>query len=142
MSGRSYLLAARIPMSRTAFETWLDGPEARERLSARAADGTSLARHRDGILEVYLYDYYEAPDVTATELRLLTAAGRLADAESPIMYWGGDVSWELPLPGMDPITVMLVGPEGSRVTTAYRLDEVLTWLRPAEEAFLAAMEDV
>ncbi|WP_433606786.1 hypothetical protein ACQP2P_31000 [Dactylosporangium sp. CA-139114] len=36
MSGRSYMLAARIPMSREAFEAWLDEPapgaEGRQRL--------------------------------------------------------------------------------------------------------------
>ncbi|WP_426512451.1 hypothetical protein ACPPVO_18590 [Dactylosporangium sp. McL0621] len=160
MSGRSYMLAARMPMSREAFETWLDepapGPEAiggatpggwappaapataRQRLAARAADGFTLARHREGMLELYLYDYHEDWDATQTELLLLAAAGRRAEAESAILFWGGSLYPDLPLGGDEPIAVLLAGPDGARFTDRYRLSAVLDHLRPVEAAFLAA----
>ncbi|MFI5914273.1 hypothetical protein [Dactylosporangium sp. NPDC051541] len=161
MSGRSYMVAARIPMPRAGFEAWLDTPvpaldaiagrdavwaewtpvegTPRERLTARAALGWTLARHVDGVLELYLYDYHHAPDVTQAELLLLAAAGRRATAGSAVMYWGGNVYPDLPLGGDEPIAVLLVGPDGARFTDRYRLAELLEQLRPAESAFLAAL---
>ncbi|MER7277142.1 hypothetical protein ABT369_22120 [Dactylosporangium sp. NPDC000244] len=162
MSGRSYMLAARMPMSREAFEAWLDEPApgveaianpgavwdewtpayasetARERLAIRGAAGFALARHRDGVLELYLYDYYYSPGVAQSELLLLAAAGRRAEAESAVMFWGGNVYPDLPLGGDEPIAVLLTGPDGARFTDRYRLSALLEHLRPVETAFLAA----
>ncbi|MFB9412363.1 hypothetical protein [Dactylosporangium matsuzakiense] len=161
MSGRSYMVAARIPMTRAGFEDWLDTPvpgtgaiadaetvwprwtplpgTPRARLTARAAQGWTLARHVGGVLELYLYDYHADAGTTQAELLLLAAAGRRATAETAAMYWGGNGYPDLPFGGDEPIAVLLTGPDGARFTDRYRRPALLAHLRPAETAFLAAI---
>ncbi|MFF5232853.1 hypothetical protein [Dactylosporangium sp. NPDC000521] len=109
-----------------------------ELLAARAAGGFTLARHRDGALEIYLYDYHADPYSTQTDLLMLAGAGRFADAGAPVMHWGGDVYPDLPLGGDRPLAVLLVDRDGARFTDHYPVGALIESLRPVEAAFLAA----
>jgi hypothetical protein len=111
-----------------------------DRLAERAAGGMTLARHRDGALEVYLYDYHGDTYGTQTELLMLAGAARFADADAPVMFWGGDVYPDLPLGGDLPLAVLLVDRDGARFVDRYPLDALLTGLRPVEAVFVAAGE--
>lgn len=190
MGGRSFMLATRMPMSRTGFDAWLGTPlpgldaidnpaamwtgwagqanqagepdwdltaiadspaavaairDARggtplQLLAARAAHGVTLARHHDGALEVYLYDYHGDVYGTQTELLMLAGAGRFADESAPVMFWGGDVYPDLPLGGDLPLAVLLVDGAGARFVDRYPVDALIGRLRPVEAAFLTAAE--
>ncbi len=109
-------------------------------LAARAAGGVTLARHRDGALEIYLYDYHGDEYGTQTDLLMLAGAGRFADEGAPVMSWGGDVYPDLPLGGDLPLAVLLVGAGGARFVDRYPVDALIGQLRPVEAAFLAAAE--
>ncbi|MDG6106694.1 hypothetical protein Daura_29010 [Dactylosporangium aurantiacum] len=181
------MVAARIPMPRAGFDTWLRTPlpgpdaianpaamwtgwaadgagtdwdltglagspaaaagirEARagtplQRLATRATRGVTVARHHDGALEVYLYDYHGDTYGTQTDLLMLAGAARFATADSPVLHWGGDVYPDLPLNGDPPLAVLLVGPSGARFVARFPLDAPITRLRPVEATFLAAAE--
>ncbi|MEU8076256.1 hypothetical protein AB0B31_12495 [Catellatospora citrea] len=114
-----------------------------ELLAARAAQGFTLARHHDGALEVYLYDYHAHTYGTLTDLLMLAGAGRFADddAEAPVVYWGGDVHPGLPFDGGSVLSVLLVGRTSARFTAAYSFAALAERLRPVEEAFLGAVVD-
>ncbi|MGV9313823.1 hypothetical protein ACWDR0_16780 [Streptomyces sp. NPDC003691] len=187
MGARSFMLAARIPMSREGFEEWLrtplpgldiiENPSAMytgwaadgtapdwdltgiaarypqavagiradlaktpgQLLAPRAADGGDLLRHRDGALEVYLYDYHGEETSTRTQLLMLAGAGRFTPpgTEAPVMYWGGDIDPGLPMPGDKPLAVLLVTAARSRFVADYPLDELNAELAPVEADFLA-----
>jgi hypothetical protein len=107
-------------------------------LAERATRGFTLARHHGGALEVYLYDYHGDAYTTQTDLLMLAGAGRFADAESPVLHWGGDVYPDLPMAGDPPLAMLLVSGAGARFTASYPLDGLLAHLRPVEAAFLAA----
>ena len=109
-------------------------------LAARAAQGVTVARHHDGALEVYLYDYHGEGYTTQTELLMLAGAGRFADAAAPVMYWGGDIYPDLPLGGDQPLAVLLVARASARFVDRYPVGALIAALRPAEAAFLAASE--
>ncbi|SNX66622.1 hypothetical protein SAMN06272735_8519 [Streptomyces sp. TLI_55] len=191
MGARSFMLAARIPMSRDGFDEWLrtplpgldiienpsamyagwaaDGaapdwdltetaahsPQAvagiradRDKtplqlLALRATGGFNLLRHRDEALEVYLYDYHGEATSTQTDLLMLAGAGRFAHrgTETPVMYWGGDIYPGLPVPGDEPLAVMLVTSTRARFVDTYPLDALITDLTPIETDFLTATED-
>ncbi len=112
-----------------------------DRLAQRAAGGTMLARHRDGALEVYLYDYHGDPYATQTDLLMLAGAGGFADggAESAVLHWGGHVYPDLPLGGDRPLAVLLVGPAGARFAYPHPVPALIEHLRPVEADFLAAV---
>ncbi|MFJ6727772.1 hypothetical protein ACIQPQ_23035 [Streptomyces sp. NPDC091281] len=113
-----------------------------DRLAARAAQGFTLARHRDEALEIYLYDYYDDAHRARTDLLMLAGVGRFAPgaAEAPVLYWGGDVHPGLPLPGQSPLAVLLVGAERARFTDRYPVGTLVADLGPVEAAFLTAVE--
>ncbi|RKE02741.1 hypothetical protein [Catellatospora citrea] len=113
----------------------------RELLAARAAGGFTLARHHDGALEIYLYDYHADTYGTLTDLLMLAGAGRFADAEAPVAYWGGDVHPGLPFDDGSVLAVLLVGRTAARFTAAYPFAALAGQLRPVEEAFLGAVVD-
>lgn len=114
-----------------------------ELLAARAAGGFTLARHHDRALEIYLYDYH--PDVhgTLTGLLMLAGAGRFADgdADTPVLYWGGDVYPGLPFDDHSVLSVLLVGRTAARFTARYPFAALTARLLPVEEAFLGAVVD-
>ncbi|MGW0659786.1 hypothetical protein [Streptodolium elevatio] len=113
-----------------------------ELLAARAAGGFTLARHHDGALEIYLYDYHGESSTTHTELLMLAGAGRFArpGTESPVMFWGGDVDPGLPPRGHLPLVVMVVVGSGpARFVETYPVHELTDSLRTVEQAFLAAV---
>jgi hypothetical protein len=107
------------------------------RLAARAAAGVTLARHHDGALEVYLYDYHGDVYGTQTDLLMLAGAGRFAEEGAAVMYWGGEVYPDLPLGGDRPLTVLLVEPGGARFVDRHPVGALIERLRPVEAAFLA-----
>ncbi|MEV4510329.1 hypothetical protein AB0K00_15345 [Dactylosporangium sp. NPDC049525] len=111
-------------------------------LAARAAGGVTLARHHDGALEVYLYDYHADVYGTQTSLLMLAGAGRFAETDeaTPVMYWGGNVYPDLPLGGDGPLAVLLVDRAGARFVDRYPLDALIGRLRPVEAVFVAAGE--
>ncbi|MEV0247134.1 hypothetical protein AB0H76_11145 [Nocardia sp. NPDC050712] len=108
------------------------------------AGSLTLARYRDGALEVYLYHYHDDPYIIQTELLMLAGAGRFTtgDAPAPVLYWGGDVYPGLPLPGDQPLAVLLVGPTGARFVDRHPLAPLLADLRTAESDFLVAGEQL
>ncbi|WP_238011120.1 hypothetical protein KZZ52_22520 [Dactylosporangium sp. AC04546] len=110
-------------------------------LAQRASGGYTVARHRDGMLECYLYEYHRDVWQTQTELLMFAGAGRFADAEAPVMHWGGEVYPDLPLGSDVPLSVLLAGPSGARFVASYPLDELLATLRPVEAAFLGATDE-
>ncbi|WP_432988367.1 hypothetical protein [Dactylosporangium sp. CA-233914] len=112
-----------------------------ELLAARAATGFTLARHREQALEIYLYDYHADVYNTQTELLMLAGAGRFADAEGAVMYWGGNVYPDLPIDGDEPLAVLLAGADGARFAGRYPVDRLIEQLRPVEAAFLGAVVD-
>ncbi|GAB4058451.1 hypothetical protein [Catellatospora paridis] len=114
-----------------------------ELLAARAAGGFTLARHHDGALEIYLYDYHADTYATLTDLLMLAGAGRFADgdAEAPVVYWGGDVYPGLPFDDSSVLSVLLVGRTAARFTATYPFAALAARLRPVEEAFLGAVVD-
>ncbi|GAA1362989.1 hypothetical protein [Catellatospora chokoriensis] len=114
-----------------------------ELLAARAAGGFTLARHHDGALEIYLYDYHADTHGTLTNLLMLAGAGRFADgnAETPVLYWGGDVHPGLPIDDRSVLSVLLVGRTAARFTARYPFPALTQRLLPVEEAFLGAVVD-
>lgn len=114
-----------------------------ELLAARAAGGFTLARHHDGALEIYLYDYHADVHGTHTDLLMLAGAGRFADgdAEVPVLYWGGDVHPGLPFDDGSILSVLLASGETARFTAAYPFAGLVDGLRPVEQAFLGAVVD-
>ncbi|GAA1620993.1 hypothetical protein GCM10009679_27240 [Saccharothrix algeriensis] len=112
-----------------------------DRLAERAAGGMTLARHRDGALEVYLYDYHGDSYGTQTDLLMLAGAGRFADAgaESAVLHWGGHVYPDLPLSGDQPLAVLLVGSAAARFAYPHPVPALIEHLRPVEADFLAAV---
>ncbi|MEH0636499.1 hypothetical protein QBA35_24730 [Streptomyces bottropensis] len=73
---------------------WADREKTPSQLLApRAAQGRTLLRHRDDAPEAYRYDYHGEETGSHTALRMPAGAGRFApaDAESPVLYRGGDV---------------------------------------------------
>ncbi|WP_329560213.1 hypothetical protein OG711_22785 [Streptomyces uncialis] len=108
-------------------------------LAARAARGDDLLRHRDEALEVYLYDYHGEETRTRTDLLMLAGAGRFAHpgTEAPVMYWGGDIHPGLPMPGEEPLAVLLVTSTRARFVATYPLDALIADLTPVEADFLA-----
>lgn len=114
-----------------------------ELLAARAAAGFTLARHHEGALEVYLYDYHADHYGTQTDLLMLAGAGRFAagDAESPVLHWGGDVHPGLPFDDGSVLSVLLAGRTSARFTAAYPFAALVEVLRPVEQAFLGAVVD-
>ncbi|GGM55906.1 hypothetical protein GCM10007977_066970 [Dactylosporangium sucinum] len=110
-------------------------------LAGRAARGYTVARHHDGMLECYLYEYRLDVHQTQTELLMLAGAGRFADAEAPVMHWGGEVYPDLPIGGDLPLAVLLTGPSGARFVSSYPVDELIASLRPVEAAFLGATDE-
>ncbi|MFF6971435.1 MULTISPECIES: hypothetical protein [Streptomyces] len=110
----------------------------RQLLAPRGVDGGDLLRHRDGALEVYLYDYHGEPTSTQTQLLMLAGAGRFAHSgtEEPVMYWGGDIDPGLPMPGHKPLAVLLVTGTRARFVDTYPLDELCAELAPVEADFL------
>ncbi|XVU23159.1 hypothetical protein ACQPZJ_38750 [Actinoplanes sp. CA-054009] len=175
MSGRSFMLATRMPMPAPVYETWLDTPlptldvienreafetdwnltaiaaspaavthyrQARESTPRRlleARTGLDIARHREGAVEIYLYDYHGDPYGTQTNLLMLAGAGRFLTAGTPILHWGGDVDPGLPLPGHPPLAVLLAGPAGARFVPHYPLTDLIASLTPLETDFLAGL---
>lgn len=111
-----------------------------QRLAERTAQGVNVARHHDGALEVYLYDYHGDTYGTQTDLLMLAGAGRFAEEEAAVLHWGGDVYPDLPLGGDLPLAVLLVGPGGARFVDRFPVDALIARLRPLEAAFLAAVE--
>ncbi|WP_327001964.1 hypothetical protein OHA72_43620 [Dactylosporangium sp. NBC_01737] len=109
-------------------------------LAARAAGGVTLARHHDGALEIYLYDYHADAYSTQTDLLMLAGAGRFAEEAAPVMYWGGNVYPDLPFGGDGPLAVLLVDRAGARFVDRYPLDALIGRLRPVEAVFVAAGE--
>ncbi|MFJ6661261.1 hypothetical protein ACIQNG_33685 [Streptomyces sp. NPDC091377] len=109
-------------------------------LAPRAAQGFSLLRHRNEVLEVYLYDYHGEETSTQTDLLMLAGAGRFAHpgTEAPVMYWGGDVYPGLPMPGDEPLAIMLVTHTRARFVDTYPLDTLIANLTPIETDFLTA----
>ncbi|MBE4735527.1 MULTISPECIES: hypothetical protein [Streptomyces] len=109
-------------------------------LLAPRAHGYNLIRHRDEALEVYLYDYHGEASGTQTTLLMLAGAGRFAHpgTETPVLYWGGDVHPGLPMPGDEPLAVLLVGDTRARFVGTYPLDTLITALTPVESDFLTA----
>ena len=107
-------------------------------LAPRAAQGFNLLRHRDEALEVYLYDYHGEPTSTQTDLLMLAGAGRFAHpgTEAPVMYWGGDIDPGLPMPGDEPLAIMLVTHTQARFVDTYPLDTLIANLTPIETDFL------
>lgn len=166
MGGRSYMLAARVPMPPEAYATWLADPvpglEAidnpadawpdwswtgkatpAELIARRAGQGFNIARHRDGHLEVYLYDYHVDLYHTQAELLMLAGAARFVPAgrSGPAMFWGGDVYPDLPLGEDRPHAVLLVGSGRARFLTDCPLPELIEQLRPVETDFLAGVDE-
>ncbi|MFF5965110.1 hypothetical protein ACFY64_15495 [Streptomyces collinus] len=109
-------------------------------LTPRAAQGFDLLRHRDEALEVYLYDYHGEATSTQTHLLMLAGAGRFAHpgTEAPVMCWGGDVYPDLPMPGDEPLAIMLVTHTRARFVDTYPLDTLIANLTPIETDFLTA----
>ncbi|GAA3220629.1 hypothetical protein GCM10010532_050420 [Dactylosporangium siamense] len=118
------------------------GSTPRRLLAARAAGGSTVARHHDGALELYLYDYHADTYGTQTSLLMLAGAGRHAEAgaATPVLHWGGDVYPDLPLGGDQPLAVLLVDRAGARFVDRYPVDALIERLRPVEAVFLAAGE--
>ncbi|GHJ47961.1 hypothetical protein Cs7R123_53030 [Catellatospora sp. TT07R-123] len=113
---------------------------ARELLAQRVPNGC-VARHRDGALEIYLYDYHADSYRTRTELLMLAGAGRFADeGRHPVLHWGGNVYPDLPLAGDPPLSVLIVSRDGAAFTDRYPIEALIETLRPAEAAFLATFE--
>ncbi|MYY13324.1 hypothetical protein GT204_31725 [Streptomyces sp. SID4919] len=108
-------------------------------LAPRAERGGDLLRHRDEVLEVYLYDYHGEETSTQTDLLMLAGAGRFAHpgTEAPVLYWGGDIHPGLPVPGDDPLAVLLVTSTRARFVDTYPLDVLIADLTPVEAHFLA-----
>lgn len=109
-------------------------------LAPRTAQGLDLLRHRDEALEVYLYDYHGDETSTQTDLLMLAGAGRFAHpgTEAPVMYWGGDVYPGLPMPGDEPLAIMLVTDTRACFVDTYPLDTLLANLTRIETDFLTA----
>lgn len=109
-------------------------------LAPRAAQGLTLLRHRDEALEAYLYDYHGEQTGAQTCLLMLAGAGRFAHpgTETPVMYWGGDVYPGLPMPGDQPLAVLLVANTRSRFVHTCALDALIGNLTPSEADFLTA----
>ncbi|MBV1852606.1 hypothetical protein [Catellatospora tritici] len=113
----------------------------RQLLADRVKAGGCVVRHRDGALELYLYDYHADPYRTRAELLMLAGAGRFADpGEHPVLHWGGNVYPDLPLAGDPPLAVLLVTPTGARFVGRYPIEALSATLRPVEAAFLARYE--
>ncbi|MEU7826331.1 hypothetical protein [Catellatospora sp. NPDC049133] len=112
-------------------------------LAARAAGGYTLARHHEGALEIYLYDYHADHYAAQTDLLMLAGAGRFADgdAEVPVLYWGGDVHPGLPFDDGSVLSVLLVGGTQARFSAAYPFAALVEGLRTVEVAFLGAVVD-
>lgn len=112
-------------------------------VAPRAAQGFDLLRHRNEALEVYLYDYHGEETSTQTQLLMLAGAGRFAQpgTEAPVMYWGGDVDPGLPMPGDEPLAIMLVTDTGVRFVDTYRLDTLIADLTRIETDFLTVNAD-
>lgn len=109
-------------------------------LVPRAAQGFNLVRHRDEALEVYLYAYHGEETSAQNDLLMLAGAGRYAHpgTEAPVLYWGGDIYPSLPMPGDEPLAVLLVTDTRARFVDTYPLDALITDLTPIETDFLTA----
>ncbi|MEV6521542.1 hypothetical protein AB0M43_06380 [Longispora sp. NPDC051575] len=114
-----------------------------DRLTARAAAGQTLARHHDGALEVYLYDYYGDVAETQADLLMLAGASRYVagGVTAPVLYWGGMVYPGLPAPGDPPLAVLLVDAHGARFTASYPMAALVGELGPVEQAYFDATVD-
>ncbi|MFJ9249115.1 hypothetical protein [Streptomyces sp. NPDC101776] len=63
--------------------------------------------------------------------------GLSADA-GPVTYWGGDIHPGLPMPGDEPLAVLLVTSTRARFVDTYPLDALIANLMPVEADFLTA----
>ncbi|WP_086785914.1 hypothetical protein [Streptomyces caniscabiei] len=89
---------------------------------------------------MYLYDHHGEASDTRTTLLMLAGAGRFAHpgTETPVLYRGGDVHPGLPMPGDEPLAVLLVGDTRARFVDTCPLDTLITALTPVESDFLTA----
>jgi hypothetical protein len=98
------------------------------------APSLSVARHRDGAAEIYLFDLgYEATWARQYLLMLAGAAPYLEPGpEQPCLLWA-EPSGRLWAPGT--LALLMVGPAGARFAGRHDLEPVTARLAPVEAVF-------